>query len=101
EPVPAGSAETMSFREALSRRYDLEIVSRRLLEACLAQGAAGFAALLQKGSEDRLKQYLRGWDAVHDVLDVLNDAPSAQFSAAAFVELLRPLQPRLYSIASS
>src|SRR6185295_4054472 len=35
------------------------------------------------------------------VLDVLNDAPSAQFSAAAFVELLRPLQPRLYSIASS
>ena len=38
---------------------------------------------------------------MHDVLDVLNDAPSAQFAAADFVGLLRPLQPRLYSIAAS
>jgi len=89
------------FRDALARSYDLEIVSRRLLEACLAQGADAFGPLLDKGGEDSLKRYLRGWDDVHDVLDVLNDAPGARFDPAAFAGLLRPLQPRLYSIASS
>ena len=101
EPVDAGSHGTLSFREALARSFDLAIVSRRLLEACLAQGATFFAPLLAKGGEEALKRYLRGWDDVHDVLDVLDDAPGAQFTPAAFVSLLRPLQPRLYSIASS
>ena len=101
EPVPAGHAGTLPFRDALARAYDLEIVSRRLLEACLAQGATAFAPLLEKGAEAALKQYLRGWDDVHDVLDVLDDAPGARFGAEEFVGLLRPLQPRLYSIASS
>src|SRR5262245_8417037 len=101
EAVPAGHAGTLPFRDALARAYDLEIVSRRLLEACLAQGAAAFVPLLEKGAEAALKQYLRGWDDVHDVLDVLGDAPDARFGAEEFVGLLRPLQPRLYSIASS
>jgi sulfite reductase (NADPH) flavoprotein alpha-component len=101
EPVPAGQTETLPFREALARAFDLDIVSRRLLEACLVQGAGDFGPLLQKGAEPALKQYLRGWDEVHDVLDVLTDAPGAQFAPAEFVGLLRPLQPRLYSIASS
>jgi sulfite reductase (NADPH) flavoprotein alpha-component len=101
EPVEAGAHGTLPFREALSRSLDLEIVSRRLLEACVAQGAAAFGPLLEKGAEDALKRYLRGWDDVHDVLDVLNDAPRAQFAPAEFVGLMRPLQPRLYSIASS
>ncbi|HYT68713.1 MAG TPA: hypothetical protein VEL51_19965 [Vicinamibacterales bacterium] len=101
EPVVIGGGVTLSFRDALSTRFELTNVSRRLLEACLAQGAALFGPLLQKGHEEQLKQYLQAQDNVHDVLDVLNDAPSARFSAAEFVGLLRPMQPRLYSIASS
>jgi len=101
ETVDAGSQGSLPVREALARSFDLEIVSRRLLEACRDRGAAMFAPLLEKGGEEQLKQYLRAWDDVHDVLDVLNDAPEAQFTAAEFVGLLRPLQPRLYSIASS
>jgi sulfite reductase (NADPH) flavoprotein alpha-component len=101
EPVEAGPQGTLPFREALARTVDLEIVSRRLLEACLARGASGFGPLLVKGNEDRLKRYLRGWDDVHDVLDVLNDAPGVRFDAPEFMGLVRPLQPRLYSIASS
>jgi sulfite reductase (NADPH) flavoprotein alpha-component len=101
EPVAAGRDETLPVREALATKFDLTVVSRRLLDACLAQGADLFGPLLQKGSEERLKHYLNAWDDIHDVLDVLNDAPSAQFAAADFVGLLRPLQPRLYSIASS
>jgi sulfite reductase (NADPH) flavoprotein alpha-component len=101
EPVDAATLGALPFREALARAYDLSNVSRRLLEACAAQGVEAFAPLLEKGGEERLKTYLRGWDAVHDVHDVLRDAPQAQFVPAEFVTLLRPLQPRLYSIASS
>lgn len=101
EPVETSAHGTLPFHEALSRSVDLEIVSRRLLEACLAQGATRFGPMLEKGGEESLKRYLRGWDDVHDVLDVLDDAPDARFAPAEFVGLLRPLQPRLYSIASS
>ena len=101
EPVESGAHGTVPFREALARSVDLEIVSRRLLDACVAQGATRFGPLLEKAGADALKQYLRGWDDVHDVLDVLNDAPAARFEPRDFVGLLRPLQPRLYSIASS
>ncbi len=91
----------MSFREALSTRCDLSIPSRRLLEACVQQGAGIFAPLLEKGAEERLKQYFQAHDDVHDVLDVLSDAPAAQFGPPEFTGLMRALQPRLYSIASS
>ena len=101
EPVATGRPGAVPFRMALSSNFELTVVSRRLLEACLAQGAAIFGPLLEKGNEAQLKQYLQARDAVHDVLDVLNDAPSAQFAAAEFAGLLRPLQPRLYSVAGS
>jgi sulfite reductase (NADPH) flavoprotein alpha-component len=101
EIVDAGVLGSLPFGEALARAYDLSNVSKRLLEACAAQGAGPFAPLLEKGAEERLKTYLRGWDAVHDVLDVLRDAPDAAFAPAEFITLLRALQPRLYSIASS
>jgi sulfite reductase (NADPH) flavoprotein alpha-component len=101
EIVAAGAQGALPFSDALARAFDLEIVSRRLLEACRDQGAAMFAPLLEKGNEETLKRYLRSWDNVHDVLDVLTDAPQARFAPAEFATLLRPLQPRLYSIASS
>jgi sulfite reductase (NADPH) flavoprotein alpha-component len=101
EMVTAGPAGTIPFREALSAHFDLALPGRRLLDACLAQGAEVLRPLLQKGAEEQLKHYLQAWDEVHDVLDVLNDAPRAQFTAAEFSGLMRALQPRLYSIASS
>jgi sulfite reductase (NADPH) flavoprotein alpha-component len=93
--------DTVPFREALTARADLSIPSRRLLEACLLQGADAFGPLLEKGNEERLKAYLQAHDNVHDVLDVLNDAPMSRFTAEEFSGLVRALQPRLYSIASS
>jgi len=101
EPVAVSHGATGSFREGLSVHWDLANPSRRLLEACLAQGAEMFGPLLAKGAEEQLKHYIHAWDDVHDVLDVLNDAPGARFAAAEFGGLMRALQPRLYSIASS
>lgn len=100
EPVTVGG-QSLSFREALATKFDLAVISKRLLEACAAQGAHQFEALLQKGNEDAFRHYLTAWDDSHDVLDVLEDARAARFSAAEFVPLLRPLAGRLYSIASS
>lgn len=100
EMVAAGQG-TVTFREALFAQADLSTPSRRLVEACLAQGAELFRPLLEKGAEAQLKHYFSARDDVHDVLDVLLDAPSATFNAAEFAGLMRALQPRLYSIASS
>jgi sulfite reductase (NADPH) flavoprotein alpha-component len=101
EPVTAGRDEHLPFREALATKFDLTVVSKRLLDACLTQGAENFRPLLEKGNEEQFRHYLTAWDDSHDVLDVLADAPGARFTAAEFAGLLRPLAPRLYSIASS
>ena len=101
EMVTTGRGETVRFQEGLSAHFDLALPSRRLLEACLSQGAEIFRPMLQKGAEEQLKHYLHAWDDAHDVLDVVNDAPEARFTAAEFAGLMRALQPRLYSIASS
>lgn len=101
EPVATARAGQVPLREALAAHWDLALPSRRLLEALLALGAERFRPLLAKGGEALLHQYLRAWDAAHDVLDVLNDAPEVRPSAAALAEAMRALQPRLYSIASS
>lgn len=100
EAVTVGG-QSLAFREALATKFDLAVISKRLLEACVAQGAAHFSELLQKGNEEKFRHYLTAWDDSHDVLDVLEEAPGARFSAAEFVGLLRPLAARLYSIASS
>ena len=100
EPVAVGTNAT-TLREALLTKFELTNVSRRLLEACAAQGVELFTRLLEKGNDESLKEYLQARDNIHDVLDVLRDAPGAAFAPQEFVTLLRPMQPRLYSIASS
>lgn len=101
EPVTVGQGAEMSFREALTTKSDLSNPSKRLLEACVAQGAENLRPLVEKGGEELFKHYVHAWNEVHDVLDVLDDAPGARFSPAEFVGLMRALQPRLYSISSS
>ena len=54
------------------------------------------AGILQKGREDDLRRTLKDLQ----VVDVLRRHPGT-WDASAFVQALRPLAPRLYSIASS
>jgi sulfite reductase (NADPH) flavoprotein alpha-component len=89
EMVTAGHSGTIPLHEALSAHFDLALPSKRLLEACLAQGAEVFRPLLEKGAEEHLKHYLHAWDDVHDVLGVLKDAPQARFTAAEFSGLIK------------
>ncbi|MGH9410235.1 MAG: diflavin oxidoreductase [Vicinamibacterales bacterium] len=101
ERVTVGQGIEMTFREALATKADLAIPSKRLLEACVAQGAENLRPLVEKGGEERFKHYVHAWDDAHDVLDVLADAAGCQFTPQEFTTLMRALQPRLYSISSS
>ncbi|MEM9158396.1 MAG: flavodoxin domain-containing protein [Verrucomicrobiota bacterium] len=96
ENVAYGDELAIPFVSVLRDSLDLRTVSKTLLtkyaKMCLNQ------ELLEK-VEDRewVKDYAWGRDWV----DVVKDYPSHGMRAGDFIRLLRPLSPRLYSIASS
>jgi sulfite reductase (NADPH) flavoprotein alpha-component len=97
EPVALASGEQTSAREALLKRCNLR-------EA----GGDLYRLLSQHASDDieatrlaRLAEDDGGDPGVHDVFDVLVKFRSARPPVSRFVAALAPLQPRLYSIASS
>jgi sulfite reductase (NADPH) flavoprotein alpha-component len=101
EPVPGRYGETVPLVDALTSHFDLCVPSRRLLEACAVAHPDRFLPLLEKGHAEELKHYLHAWDDVHDVLDVLEEAPGTTLTPAEFAGAMRMVQPRQYSIASS
>ena len=85
----------MSLFDALKKEFELskitiDVVKRYLEYAPNEQ----LAAILQ--SPEKLQDYLYG----RDIADLFSDYP-VLLSAQDLVKILRPLQPRLYSIASS
>lgn len=86
EAVPAPGGGMTSLRHALTAHYDLGRPSSELVSRFAAPAAGGGAATAT---------------AVLHVIDVVLARPETRLAPADFVRLLRPLQPRLYSIASS
>ncbi len=95
--TPDGLASNL--REALTKNFILTEPSKQLLQAVSERdpAAASLAGLLDPAAKAELETFLWG----RDVLDILEEFPAARFTAEEFVKLLRKLQPRLYSIASS
>ena len=94
EPV---NGELMTLAEALRTHYEIKLPSKELLaEIANRSGDHDLNALLT-GDKDKLSAYLWG----RDILDLLVQFPSVEFSAAEFLRLLKPLQHRAYSISSS
>lgn len=93
--VSAGTTDSDKVRSALLTDYDLSEASEELVELLIAEAEAA-------DEMEQLAELLRddGLDDL-DVLDVLQLASSAQISPTRLIELLSPLTPRLYSIASS
>jgi sulfite reductase (NADPH) flavoprotein alpha-component len=90
------SGVEFSLRRALAERLDIIKPGPELLQH-FANGNASLQGLLAPTSKEALKQWLWGrW-----VIDLLIENPGVKFSAAEFVALVKPLQPRLYSISSS
>jgi sulfite reductase (NADPH) flavoprotein alpha-component len=95
-PLTLGS-DTLPLREWLAARREVTRLARPLLAAHAERaGSDELRALLQPGGQDALAQLL----ASHQPLDLLRRWP-ASWDAGALVGALRPLAPRLYSIASS
>jgi len=96
EPVEASAGQSLSTRQALTEHCCLTEITEELLELvknrCSNTEERDLLERLQK--DDSL---MNGWD----VLDLLEQASSAQISAAELVSTLSSLQPRLYSISSS
>jgi len=90
--------ELMPFAEALRTQFEIKTPSKELIEEIASRsGNKDLNALLESGDKDKLADYLWG----RDTLDLLRQNPGCEFSAAEFIELLKPLQHRAYSISSS
>jgi sulfite reductase (NADPH) flavoprotein alpha-component len=90
-------ADTLPLRDWLGKRREITRLSRPFVATHAAH--AGSDALNRLLAPDQ-REALTALMADSQVIDLLHDHPGA-WTAEALVEALRPLQPRLYSIASS
>ncbi|MBZ0254751.1 assimilatory sulfite reductase (NADPH) flavoprotein subunit [bacterium] len=94
--VPKFGRETL--RKALIEHFDISKVTRPFLKWLLEKtGAEQLEALLQPENKAQLDDYLWG----REILDVLNEIPNLDVTPHEFIESLKTIQPRLYSISSS
>nr|WP_298716979.1 assimilatory sulfite reductase (NADPH) flavoprotein subunit [uncultured Steroidobacter sp.] len=95
--VEVGGASA-SLRTALTDHLDIGPLNRRMIERYAA--LTNHPVLSSLGGGDArapLETLLRGYH----LIDLIADHPPREIDAAQFVQLLRPLAPRLYSISSS
>src|SRR3990167_301792 len=99
EHVPDPNNQIIPIKEALLRHYVITEPSKQLLTAIAEKdpSAAHFATYITPEAKVDLETYLWG----REVIDPLLEHSQARFTPEEFVKLLRKLQPRLYSIASS
>ncbi|GGF92803.1 bifunctional reductase [Paenibacillus albidus] len=96
-PVGVKGRGEMPLGEALLRHFEITRVTGEMLRFIRDQSQhKQLSELLESSNQARLKQWLWG----RQLIDVLEEFP-VSVSAADFTALLKPLQPRLYSISSS
>jgi len=96
------SEDNVPFCEYLTKKCNLVEVPRKLI-AEIAKRQTNTSKkeyldhLLSEGQKEKLKEY-QAW---HEVWDALAENEEAKFTAQELSQLLMPLLPRFYSIASS
>ena len=88
-----------NLREVLTRQVTLREPSRQLLAALVEKCPE--AGELTELIDPEAKSVMDDWIDGREVVDILQAYPQAKFTADELVKVLRKLQPRLYSIASS
>lgn len=90
--------ETLRLQDALSRRLACTVLSRMQVKKFneIAQ-VPKLEDLLKSENKEALADYLWG----RELIDLFMEFPQQGLEVADFAGLLRPLAPRLYSIASS
>ncbi len=100
EKVTVSSGELLPLREILTHQVTLREPSKQLLAALLAKCPEAEDELAEF-LDPEAKRVLNDWVDGREVIDILQAYPCATFSAEELVKVMRKLQPRLYSIASS
>jgi sulfite reductase (NADPH) flavoprotein alpha-component len=90
--------EATNLAEALETHFEIALTPPRFLDHWAA--LTGAAPLLRLAGEEGKAERL-AWLRAHHIVDVVRQFPLKGLDAETFVAGLRPLQPRLYSIASS
>jgi len=94
--LPDGSE--IPLRDALLHHYDIGTLSKPLIQKWQARSGSPFLrALVEADDRRHYDDFCRG----REVIDLVIDHPADFPDAEDFLAVLRPLQPRLYSIASS
>lgn len=95
-PLPDGGIAPL--REALVRNYDLRSLNKKLLEQWSQRsGSPYLRALVEGGTREEIDEFCWG----RELIDLINEHPADFADGEEFVGVLKKLQPRLYSIASS
>jgi len=99
EEVSNPEGDKMPIRLALLREYQLRAPHLEFLNAMAEHDAADqyLKELISSDVRTELDKFLWG----REMIDFLLESPGVKFAPEEFVSLLKKLQPRLYSIASS
>lgn len=103
EPVhDKHTGQTVPLKEFLFIRANITEFSRKVVQELATRQThpskkEHLQYLLQEGNKDALKEYQGG----HELWDILQDNSEVQFELQELCNLLMPLLPRFYSIASS
>lgn len=98
ESAIAVKGEPTSLAEALESHFEIAITPPRFLDHWAA--VTGSAELRRLGGDEG-KPERQNWLRNHHIVDIVKQFPAKNVDPSTFVAGLRPLQPRLYSIASS
>ncbi|ALV91262.1 MULTISPECIES: NADPH-dependent assimilatory sulfite reductase flavoprotein subunit [Pantoea] len=94
EPIEV-NGETLPLAEALQKHYELTVNTPQIVEQYAAL-SRNDALLALAGDKPKLQSYAQSFP----IVDMVRQAPT-ELNAEQLTGLLRPLTPRLYSIASS
>ncbi|MEO7099176.1 MAG: flavodoxin domain-containing protein [Luteolibacter sp.] len=95
-PTPDGGETTL--REALIHHYDIGSLNKSIIQKWQAKSGSPFLRSLVQADDKK------AWDDFcwgRDLIDLVIDHPADFSDGEEFVSILKKLQPRLYSIASS
>lgn len=96
--VPTSTGEEVSLREALIRHYDIGTINKALIEKWQKRsGSPYLRSLVEADDKKEWENFCWG----RDLIDLVIDYPADFSDGEDFVSVLKKLQPRLYSIASS
>ncbi len=96
--VPTPDGHEIPLREALIHHYDIGSLNKSIIQKWQAKsGSPLLRSLVQADDKNAWDEFCWG----RDLIDLVIDHPADFSDGEEFVSILKKLQPRLYSIASS